>query len=148
MKALDLCLGVIYIWRPFWGVGGGWVRQKWDVIWRRRVGGGGRGVSECSGRPTFFLLKKTGFTSWPDVMLTICYWQEIFLLTLTSDGEAILQWYHCIVCGLNRTKERVVNLNMTWLYFFCFVLFLISFIHVHGAIIKIGCLRFQVMQIK
>ena len=27
---------------------------------------------------------------WPDIMLIIYYWQEIFLLTLTSDSEAIL----------------------------------------------------------
>ena len=38
----------------------------------------------------FFLLKKNGFKPWPDIMLTIYYWQEIFLLTLMSDSEAIL----------------------------------------------------------
>ena len=35
-------------------------------------------------------LKKIGFNPRPDIMLIICYWQEILLLTLTSDSEAIL----------------------------------------------------------
>ena len=38
----------------------------------------------------FFLLKKIGFAPWPDTMLNqklMYYWQEIFLLTLTSDTE-------------------------------------------------------------
>ena len=37
-----------------------------------------------------FLLKKIGFAQWPDTMLNqklMYYWQEIFLLTLTSDTE-------------------------------------------------------------
>ena len=50
---------------------------------------------------------------------TIHYWQEIFFLTLTSDSEAILWWYHWIVCGINRTIERMANLNVTW-FCFCF----------------------------
>ena len=84
-----------------------------------------RGVIEFSGHPIiiFFLLKRIGFASWPDITLIIHYWQEIFLMTLTSDSEAILLWYHCIACGVSRTIEHVVNLNMTWLYFFVFVWF-------------------------
>ena len=35
-------------------------------------------------------------------------------------------------CGIKRTIERVVNLNVMWLDF-AFVL--ISFIHVHGAVV-------------
>ena len=83
---------------------------------------------------------------WPDIMLIIYHWQEIFLLTPTSDSEVILQWYHCIVCGLNRTIERVLNMNMRWLYFFC----LFDFVHSHAecGCCSIVCLRFQVMQIK
>ena len=37
-----------------------------------------------------FLLKKIGFALWPDIKLIIYSWQEIFLLTLTSDNETIL----------------------------------------------------------
>ena len=50
--------------------------------------------SECSGCQIFtFLLKKLGFAPWPGIMLSqtlIYYWQEIFLLNLMSDSEAIL----------------------------------------------------------
>ena len=63
------------------------------------------------------------------------YWQEIFLLNLTSDSEAIFWLYHCIVCGLNQTIERVVNLNMTLLIFFV-CLFLFDFVHLHA---RCGC---------
>ena len=83
------------------------------------------GVSKCSGRPIVtFLLKKIGFALWPEIMLSqklIYYWQEIFFLTLTLDSEAILWLYHCIVCEVNQTVERVINLNVTWLLtWFCF----------------------------
>ena len=77
------------------------------------------------------LLKKTECVLWPEIMLIIYYWQETFLLTLTSDNKAILQWHHCIVCGLNRTIERVVN--WTWRALACFGL--ISFTHMHGAVV-------------
>ena len=33
---------------------------------------------------------------------------------VTSDSEVILYWYHCSICGLNRTIDRV-----TW-FCFCF----------------------------
>ena len=55
------------------------------------MGRRGWGVSECSGRPMFlFIIKKNEFAPQPDIMLIIYYWQEIFLLTLTPDSEAIL----------------------------------------------------------
>ena len=50
------------------------------------------------------------------------YWQENFLLTLVSDSEDIL----------NRTIERVANLIVTLLGF---VLVLISFVRMHGAVV-------------
>ena len=55
----------------------------------RSQGGGG---IEGSGRPIFilFLVKKIGFAPWPGIMLIIYHWQEIFLLILKSDREAIL----------------------------------------------------------
>ena len=95
------------------------------------------GCSKCSGRPifNFFILKKielkfsiywrnpwwktSSFVQW-DMLLSqtlIYYWQEIFLLILVPESEAILQWYHCIICWLNGTIERLVNLNVTWLDF-------------------------------
>ena len=49
-----------------------------------------------------------------------------------SVSEAILSWCHCNVCGLNRTIEHGVNLNVTWLGF-AFVL--ISFVHIHGVVV-------------
>ena len=55
------------------------------------VGGGGL-VSDLEVQSLFFLFKKIGFAPRPDIMLNqtlIHYWQEIFLLTLTSDSEAI-----------------------------------------------------------
>ena len=48
--------------------------------------------------------------------------------SITSDSEAI----HCIVCGLNRKREYVVNLNVAWLGF---VFVLISFVHMYGAVV-------------
>ena len=55
--------------------------------------GGGR-VSKCSGRPIFiFFIKENYICVIPDIMLsqTLIYnWDEIFLLTLTSDSEPIL----------------------------------------------------------
>ena len=54
---------------------------------------GGRGVaSVLNVRYLFFLLQKIGLAPWPDIMLSqaIYYWEEIFLLTLALDSEAIL----------------------------------------------------------
>ena len=55
------------------------------------IGGGGL-VSVLDVQALFFLLKKTRFAPWPDIMsqTLIYYWQEIFHLTLTSDSEVIL----------------------------------------------------------
>ena len=80
------------------------------------------GVCECCGRPIFFLIIKE---NWLCLMARlsqtlIYYWQEIFLLTLKSDIEAILSWYHWIVCGLSRTIKRMVNLNAKYLGFVLF----------------------------
>ena len=60
------------------------------------------------------------------------------------DVNAILYWYHCIVSGLNRRVERVLNVNVTW---FCFYF---DFVHSHTwcGCCSIVCLRFQVVQIK
>ena len=53
--------GDTHIWRPlWWGGGGGWIKQKWDAIGRRRVRVGVRG-SKCSGRPIIFFLRKSDF---------------------------------------------------------------------------------------
>ena len=109
----------------------------------------GWGFRECFRRPILiFLLKKIGFVPWPSIMLNqtlIYYWQEIFFtFTLTLDSEAILYSYHCIVCGINRTIERVVNFNVTWL---SFVFVLILFVHnTRCDCCSIACLRFQVVE--
>ena len=49
-----------------------------------------RSASVLDVKSLFFLSKKIRFMPRPDIMLIIYYWQEIFLLTLTSDSEAIL----------------------------------------------------------
>ena len=74
-------------------VGGGEGEGKNEKV--SDVGGGG---SKCSGSSFFILfyfifnfkVKKIGFAPWPDIMLTLYYWQEIFHLALMSDREAIL----------------------------------------------------------
>ena len=95
----------------------------------------------------FFLLKKIGFFTmtwhYADPNINILLTRNLFL-SLTSDSEAII--YHGIVCGLNRTTERVVNLNVTWLGFcFCF-----DFVRSHArcSCCSIDFLHFQVVQIK
>ena len=93
------------------------------------------GVSICPGRSSdvfiFFIDKNWIWTMTRDHSNNILLTRN---LPFDSDvGEAILYLYHCIVCGLNRTIERVVNLNVTWLCF-CFVFALISFIHMNSAV--------------
>ena len=66
-------------------LGCGGVMQKWDVI-RHREGV----ASALEVQSLFVLLKKIEFAPWTDILLIIYYWQEIFLLTMTSDSEAIL----------------------------------------------------------
>ena len=57
------------------GGGGGGLRQKWDVIGRRR----GRLASVLAVQ-YFFLLRKIEFAPWGDIMLSVTYYlQEIFL---------------------------------------------------------------------
>ena len=54
---------------------------------------GGGGLASVLDVQSLFLLKKIGFAEWQDIMLSqtlIYYWQEIFLLTLTSNSEVIL----------------------------------------------------------
>ena len=105
----------------------------------------GIGVSEFSGRPIFIIVfikenwicAMTRHHAEPNINILLTrnlhyYWQEIFILTLTSDSEAILQWCHCIAFGLNRKIEWVVNFNATWLGF---VLVLISFVHLNSAVV-------------
>ena len=90
------------------------ILKGWGVIERR-----GWGLANVFAVQSFFLLKKIGFATWPEIMLSqtlIYHWQEIFLLILVSDSEASFR-YHCIVCGLNRTIERVISLNVTWIGF-------------------------------
>ena len=74
----------------------------------------------------FFALKKVLFAPWSDIMLS----QTLSTRNLSFDDgvrqRSYLLWYHCIVCGLNRTIF-VVNLNVMWLGF-AFVLIL--FVHV------------------
>ena len=102
--------GVIHIRRQL--CGGVWGIRQWDVIERSRVGGL---ASVLDVQYLLIWLKKIGFAPRLDILLSqslIDYWQEILLLTLTSNSEAILSWYQCISYGLNRTTERAVNLNV------------------------------------
>ena len=115
-------------------------RQKWD--WDV-IGCSGWGLaSVLDVQSLFFLLKKIGFAPWSDIILSqtlIYYWQEIFLLTLTSDSKAILMPLHCLWAKSNsRTRD------MAW-FCFCF-----DFVR---SDVRCGCysivsLRFQVVQIK
>ena len=109
-------------------------------------GGGGElgcwGVGECSGildaQFLFFLLKK--IENW------ICAMTKQHPNINRNFEKRCSFWLHCIVCGINRTIERVVNLNVTWLGF---VFVLISFVHMpQCGCCSIVCLRFQVVQIK
>ena len=88
----------------------------------------------------------------PDIMLTIYYWHEIFLLTLRSDSDSdVRQWSHPLMIRLwtklnNRTRGHV-ECDVT---FCCVFLFLFDFVHSHA---RCSCLcsfffRFDVMQIK
>ena len=111
------------------------------------VGGGGL-ASVLDVQSLFFLWKKIWFELQPDIMLIIYYWQEIFLLTLTSDSwsHSLMIPWHCL--GLNRTTERLVNLNMTWLQFFLFLFdfFYCSFTCTVRLLLHSLC--FEVMQMK
>ena len=105
------------------------------------------GVSECPERPIFtFFIKEnwicaeTRHHAEPNINTLLT---RIFLVTLTSDSEAILWWYHC---RLIWTMEHVVNLNVTWLgFFFCF-----DFVRSNSrcSCCSIVCLRFQIVHMK
>ena len=96
------------------GEGGRWwgIKQKWDAAGRR-----GWMVSECSGRPIliFLFIKEnwictmTRHLAEPDI-------NKLLTRNLLFDSD-VRQWNCCILCGLNRTIERVVNLNAKWLRF-------------------------------
>ena len=80
----------------------------------------------------FFLLQNIGFARWPDIILSqtlIYYWQEIFVLALTSDSEVILKWYHCIVFRLNRKMNewRDLVLFLFWFRLFMCTVWLLFF---------------------
>ena len=70
----------------------------------------------------------------PDIMLTIYYWHEIFLLTLRSDSDSdVRQWSHPLMIRLwtklnNRTRGQV-ECDVT---FCCVFLFLFDFVHSHA----------------
>ena len=103
--------------------GGGGVRQNWDVIGRRGLGG-----SECSGRPIFiFFIKKNWAVNRHHVESNI-----IILLTrnlpISSDAR---QWSHPLMIP-KWTIECVANLNVTWLDF---VFVLISFVRMHSVVV-------------
>ena len=70
----------------FWGGGG---LGKNEML--SDIGGGGL-ASVLDVQSFIFLLKKILYALWPDIMLsqTTYYWQEIFLLILTSDSVAIV----------------------------------------------------------
>ena len=115
-------------------------------------GGGGAGgfvgrlVSKCSGHPMFFLLKKIGY--WLCVITRHHAESNNMLLTRNLPFYSdVRQWshpLHCIVCGLNPTVERVVILNVTCMWHFCF-----DFIrlHVQWSCYSVVYLRVQVVQI-
>ena len=110
---------------------------------------GGWGISEYSGRPIFvFLSKKIGFEPWLDNMLRIYYWQEIFLLPLTSYSEAIIKIMiplHCLCAKSNYRASGQFECDMT-----LFLLFMFWFLHSHArcGFCFIVCLSFQDVQIK
>ena len=70
----------------------------------------------------------------PDIMLTIYYWHEIFLLTLRSDSDSdVRQWSHPLMIRLwtklnNRTRGQV-ECDVT---FCCVFLLLFDFVHSHA----------------
>ena len=72
--------------------------------------------------------------------------------SLPFDSD-IRQWTHplmipFIICGLNWIIERVVILNMMWLYLFLFLFGFVHSPHAQCRCFSIVCLRFQVIQIK
>ena len=99
-------------------------------------------ISIATMRRVSFIFFKLGVRSdthmtstWrPDIMLTIYYWHEIFLLTLRSDSDSdVRQWSHPLMIRLwtklnNRTRGQV-ECDVT---FCCVFLFLFDFVHSHA----------------
>ena len=97
-------------------------------------------VSECLS----FVLKKIKFAPWSSIMLSqtlMYYWQEIFLLTLTSQWSIPL---HCLWAKSNNRTRDQFEYDVTW-FCFCF-----DFVrsHVRCGFCSIVRLPFQVLQIK
>ena len=100
--------------------------EMWSDVGRWGDGGG----SEFPWRPIFIFFIKENWVCaitrhYVELHINILLTRNLPIESV-SDSETIPQWYHCIVCGLNRTMEHVVNLNVTWLGF---VFVLISFVH-------------------
>ena len=116
-------IGMINICRPPWG---GWrLRSKAKMRCCQTYVGGQRVF--C----TSIFFKKIVFALWADIMLSQTSTGN---LPFNSD---VIQWSHSLLIPLhclcaNRTIERVVNLNVKWLDF---VFVLISFIHIHDAVV-------------
>ena len=95
----------------------------------------------------FFLLKKTGFAPWPDIMLS----QKIILTRNLPFDSDVRQWSHPLMIPLlclwaksnNRTRGQF-ECDVTW---FCFRFdFVCSY--ARCGCCSVVCLRFQVVQIK
>ena len=118
------------------------LRKKWDVIWRRA------GFGQVFWTSNFYFFNKENWI-WA---MTRHHANNILLtrnLPFDSDVRQLNhpKWYHCIVCCLNWTTRRLVNLNVIWL---CFLFFLFDFVHSHARCVcwsKV-CLQLQDVQIK
>ena len=110
---------------------------------------GGWGVSKCSGRPIFILFIKE---IWICAM-TRRHAQPNIKMLLTRSlpfdsyvrewSHPLMQWYHCIICGLNRTRGEI-ECDVIW---FCFDFYFVR-LHARCSCCSIVCLCFQVVQIK
>ena len=105
------------------------------------------GVNECSRRPVFiFIIKKIGFGPWPDIMLIIYYWQEIFLFDsdLRPWSHPLIIPLHCLWAKSSNRMHGQFECDMT-----LFLFWLCSFICAARCdFCGIVCLRFQDVQIK
>ena len=99
-------------------------RYAYDVHFEGTCGEGGDknemlwGVDKCSGCPVFiFLLKKIGFPLWPDVEPNV---NVLLTKSLPFDSD-VREWSHLLMIPLYcfwvyQTIERLVNLNVMWLW--------------------------------
>ena len=120
------------------------VRQKWDVIGRRK-----RGVSKCSGRPVFIFFNKE---NWICAMTRHHAEPNNTLLTryLPFDSD-VRQWshplmipLHCLYPNWNNRILGQFECDVTW-FCFCFD-FVCSYARYSCCFIV--CLRFEVAQMK